>query len=144
MEKNLTSLSSVLSCLAEIVPPVVSRQPNMYPFVGQKAVKAKLEASRDMRELAFVALFHLQTDFEQDKGETKDRNKRGFMSSHAWHGARIAKALIAGETISQEDSDRVDEYSVRYSKQMTAALRTEAIRQEPELGITATQFSVTG
>ena len=141
---EIKTLKSTLCALATLIPPVVSRQPNMYPFVGAKAVKAKLESSREARELAFVTLFHLQTEFEQEKQETKDRNKRGFMSSHAWHGSRIAKAMIAGETLSDEDSARIDEYAVRYSKQMTAALRSQAIADEPELGVTARQFSVQG
>lgn len=139
---KLNSLSSSLVSLAALIPPVVSRAPNQYPFVGAKAVKAKLENCRETREVAFMTLFHLQTQHEQEAGDTKDRNKQGFMSSHAWHGARIAKALLAGETISAEDQDRIDQYAVRYSKQMAVALRNHAIAAEPELGEIARQFSV--
>lgn len=140
----MNTLKTALLSLATLVPPVVSRQPNMYPFIGAKTVKARLENDSEVRRVAFMTLFHLQTEHEQAVGDTKDRNKRGFMSSHAWHGARIAKAVLAGETLSSEDEAKIDEYAVRYSKQMAAALRSHAIAEEPELGVTARQFSVTG
>ena len=139
----MNSLSSSLVALVSLIPAVVSRAPNQYPFVGAKAVKAKLESCSETRQVAFMTLFHLQTEHEQAVGDTKDRNKQGFMSSHAWHGARIAKAILAGETVSAEDQDRIDAYSVRYSKQMAVALRNHAIAAEPELGAIARQFSVT-
>jgi hypothetical protein len=142
-EGDLSTLAGCLALLNALCPAVVAAPP-AYPFVGKKQVKARLTEDEDLRVVAFVTLFHLQTADEQAVRDTKDRNKRGFMSSHAWHGTRIAEELIASEgrldVLAPEDQERVHKYAVSYSRQMANALRSYAIQQNPELGVSAGAF----
>lgn len=140
---DLSTLDGCL-CLLNALCPAVVAQPPAYPFVGKKRVKHLLEEDEELRIVAFITLYHLQTEDEQAARDTKHRNRRGFMSSHAWHGSRIAMELIEAEgrldALDPEDVDRVNKYAVSYSKQMANALRSYAIKQEPELGVSAGAF----
>jgi hypothetical protein len=62
------------------------------------------------------------------------------MSSHAVHGTRIAKALIAGEDLTEEDVARVTTIAGRYTKQLAAQARQDAIEADPELAVKAAAF----
>lgn len=140
------SVSSLAGCLAIIadnhVQPVVTRAPKCYPFVGAKACKAALDESPAVRRLMWLALFHCQTPAEQQKQDTEVDNSRGFMSSDAWHGSRIAKAMLAGDPLNAEDEARIDRHATKYSKQMAAMLRGYAMGREPELAVSARVFGV--
>lgn len=133
---------TTLALIAEIVPPVVSRAPRTYPFVGQNACRAALKESAELQRLMMVALWHCQTEQEKVRRDTEEDNKRGFMSSHAWHGSRIAEAIASGKELAPEDQDRVAKYSVVYAKQLAAMLRSYAIGLEPELGVSARVFGI--
>ena len=89
-----------------------------------------------------VLMYWLQTEAEQQARDTKDRNRAGFMSSHAWHGTRIAEQLIAGESLSEEDVARVREIAPRYSKQVTRQLIRAALADNPRLAAYAVTFGV--
>lgn len=112
-----------------------------YPFLGQKQVKAVLEADYDLQEQVIVLMHQLQTEQEQSKRDTEVRNKVGFMSSHAWHGSRIAEALQAGAILEHDDIARVSKMAVVYSKQMAVQLRRLALVRDPKLAGLAAQFS---
>lgn len=138
----MTSFISTLALIAEIVPPVVSRAPKTYPFAGQNACRAALKENADLRRLMIVALFHCQTEQEKARRDTEEDNKRGFMSSHAFHGSRIAEAIIKGDALAPEDQERVEKYAPVYAKQLAAMLRSYAIGLEPELGVSARVFGI--
>jgi hypothetical protein len=151
---ELTSLDTCLQRLAEAVPPVVSRDARVYPFVGEKAVRARLENDPDLRTLVAVTMFHLQTDAEQAKRETIEKNKRGLMSSHAASASKLIQSLILGASPDEALEYRCDGQKFtgheaflqhiggRYAKQTSVCLRTWAMAENPELAVTAQMFSV--
>lgn len=151
---ELSSLDSCLDFLAAAIPPVVNRDGRQYPFIGEKGVRAALERDEELKIANAVLMFHLQTEFEQATKETKDKNRRGFMSSHATTGTKLVQALLNGEMGDEDKEYKVDGLALvgstsflrhvggRYAKQLSVALRVWAIRREPELGITAQMFSV--
>ena len=76
-----------------------NNSPVNYPFQTKAQIKAELDESFEARCDAIVTLYRLQTEDEQDAKTTKYSNKRGFMSSHAVNGTRVAEKLIAEETV---------------------------------------------
>jgi hypothetical protein len=150
----LTSLDVCLEALAEAIPPIVSRDPRCYPFVGEKQVRARLENDPGLRTLVAVTMFWLQTDVEQAKRETIEKNRRGLMSSHAAVASKLISSLIAGATPDEALEYRCDGFKFqgheallahlgsRYAKQTSVCLRTWAMAQDPALAVTASMFSV--
>lgn len=112
-----------------------------YPFLSQKAIKPVLEGSFALQLLTVQLLHALQTEDEQLKRDTRDRNKVGFMSSDAWHGSRIAEAVSAGALLADEDSARVPRIACKYSKQLSVQLRRLAIMRDAKLAGLAAVFS---
>jgi hypothetical protein len=110
-----------------------------YPFLT-KAQIALMAADFTFCCEAMVILFDRQTRHEQDTSSTLNKNRRGFMSSHAVHGTRIAKALKAGEPISEEDVPRVLAIAPRYTKQLADHFRQLALEADPALAAKAACF----
>ena len=114
---------------------------NLYPFVTKAQIKAQLETDAEYRHQAMVILFTLQTEYEQQTSTTLNKNRQGFMSSHAVHGTRIARLIKAGEPLSAEDEARVDAIAPRYSRQLAVFWRAKAIADNPALKAVAALFS---
>lgn len=110
-----------------------------YPFVTKAQLKARLQDFTFCCE-AMVILFDRQTAFEQETSSTLNKNRRGFMSSHAVHGTRIAKALRAGEAVAEEDVARVMAIAPRYTKQLADHFRALALEADPGLADKAACF----
>lgn len=151
---SIDTLDSCLSALAEAIPPVVNSDGRQYPFVGEKGVRARLEDSQDLRIMNAVLMYHLQTEFEQATKETKDKNRRGLMSSHAATATKAIESLLNGGCLDEDTEYKADGFKFqgptaylshiggRYAKQLSVSLRVWAIQRHPELGITAQMFSV--
>jgi hypothetical protein len=114
---------------------------NLYPFVTKAQIKAQLETDAEYRHQAMVILFTLQTEYEQQTSTTLNKNRQGFMSSHAVHGTRIARLIKAGEPLSAEDEARVDAIAPRYSRQLAVFWRAKEIADNPALKAVAALFS---
>jgi hypothetical protein len=114
---------------------------NLYPFMTKATIVAKLADSETFRNQAMIILLNLQTAHEQSVNETIVKNRQGFMSSHAVHGTRIAKALVQGAELSDEDRARVSSIAPRYSRQLAVHFRAQAIAERPELAAVAGIFS---
>ena len=114
---------------------------NLYPFRSRKSIQAQLSTDADFRKAVMVMLFQKQTEHEQATESTLNKNKVGFMSSHAVHGTKIAKKILASEDLTVEDQDRVDAIAPRYSRQVALFLRTDAIAADPSLNEVARTFS---
>jgi len=106
---------------------------NKYPFTTKREILAQLETDATFREQCMLILHARQTSDEQESMSTKYKNARGFMSSHAVNGTRIAKALMSGEALSDEDVVLMDSMVKRYTKQLAAHFRTEQLKNQPEL-----------
>lgn len=118
------------------------RTSNGYPFATKREIVERLHADREFRHEALLVLYQRQTDDEVAEKDTKWKNKRGFMSSHAVHGTRIAEAILAGEEIDAEDEGRIEAMVVRYGKQLAAHFRQAKLRANPELAEQAAKFGV--
>lgn len=116
---------------------------NRYPFATKKQIAARF-ANGDTEYVisCLVALYERQTSHEQETASTLSRNHVGFMSSHATHGTRIAKLVLAGETLSDEDVALVWKIVPRYTRQIAAAARAEALEANPELAEQGKVFGV--
>ena len=115
---------------------------NGYPFMTKRQIVAKLHAERDFRHEALLVLFQRQTEDEVVEKDTKWKNRRGFMSSHAVHGTRIAELILAGDRIEDEDEGRIEAMVVRYGKQLAAHYRQVKLAENPELAAQAAKFGI--
>jgi hypothetical protein len=138
---HFNSIDTVMAFVAEKLPPVIAAPP-AYPFIGEKAVRAALQSDYDLQEAVLVMLYHLQTQDEQATRDTKTKNRAGFMSSDAFHGTRIAEALVLGLCLEHEDIERVQRIATKYAKQTTVQLRRVAMQQDARLAAYATVFSI--
>ena len=113
---------------------------NLYPFASKSSIKARiLEDNAFMQECLQIMLSR-QTAFEQDTRSTRDRNKQGFMSSHAVNGTRLAILSFEGP-LTGEDLLLARKITQSYSKQLASHFRTEAVRENPALKSVAALFS---
>ena len=89
-----------------------------------------------------MAVLHtLQTEHEQATKSTRDKNRQGFMSSHAVKGSEVAVKIKAGEPLSDEDWATVNKIAPRYSRQLATFARAQAIANDPALAEIARTFS---
>jgi hypothetical protein len=114
---------------------------NLYPFTTRKQIIARLADEVSFRREVIVMLFQKQTEHEQATKSTLNKNKVGFMSSHAVHGTTIAKKILAGEKLTADENDRVDAIAPRYSRQVALFMRADAIKANPDLAKVAAIFS---
>lgn len=114
---------------------------NLYPFVTKAQIKERLDSEPEFRAQAMVILFKLQTEWEQTKEVTLNKNRQGFMSSHAVNGSRVAKKILAGEALDEKDHAHVDTIAPRYSRQLACYFRAKAIAEQPALREVAALFS---
>jgi len=114
---------------------------NLYPFVTKAQIKAQLDSDPSYRHQAMVILFTLQTEHEQATETTLNKNRQGFMSSHAVHGTRIARKIQGGEPLTAEDEAKVEAIAPRYSRQLAVYFRARAIADNPALKAVAALFS---
>jgi hypothetical protein len=118
------------------------RTSNGYPFATKREIVERLDVDADFRHEALLVLYTRQTEDEVVEKDTKYKNKRGFMSSHAVHGTRIAELILGGEFVGYEDEDRISKIVVRYGKQLAAHFRATKLAANPELGEQAAKFGV--
>lgn len=121
-------------------PKKAKKEPRNYPFLTKAQIAANIEADFSFACQVICILHDRQTSFEQEQKTTLNKNRRGFMSSHAVHGSRIAELLKSGAALSPEDADRVAEIAPRYTKQMAEHFRNEAIAADPTLAEKAACF----
>ena len=131
----------------------VSGSGNLYPFMTKAMIAARLEEEPSFRVEALCILHTLQTEHEQATRSTLNRNKMGFMSSHAVHGSRIAEKVKAGlaqgdclgvvmaTVLTVDDWAKVDSIAPRYTKQLAAYFRAREIAENPALAKVAALFS---
>ena len=135
------------------VATVATASGNLYPFMTKAMIKARLLEEPDFMVESLLILHTLQTEHEQATRSTLNRNKMGFMSSHAVHGSRIAEKVKAGlaqgdclgvvmaTVLTVDDWAKVDSIAPRYTKQLAAYFRAREIAENPALAKVAALFS---
>jgi hypothetical protein len=111
-----------------------------YPFVTKSQLKARIAADESFVLACLAILYSRQTSHEQDTKSTLNRNRMGFMSSHAVKGSTLA-VKAAAEGLSVEETDEARVLVSHYTKQLAAHFRAEAIEQNPDLAEAAALFS---
>lgn len=98
---------------------------NSYPYVTKKQVAERLADDPDFRVQCLLVLYRRQTEDERDAKDTRWKNKRGFMSSHAVNGSKLAEKVITGEDLTEEEHGKLEAIVGRYTKQLAAHYRAE-------------------
>jgi hypothetical protein len=111
-----------------------------YPFQSKAEIAQKIAADPAFAVEMFAVMQLRQTASEQESATTTERNKSGWMSSHAKRAAKIAASLKEG-TLTEELSSDVQSIVSHYTKQLAAHLRSQAIQGNPELAEAARVFS---
>jgi len=118
---------------------------NKYPFRTKRDIVAQLETDDEFVVEAMGILYRRQTEDERETKETKYKNRRGFMSSHAVNGTKLVeKMLIDGEAWDEADLAKARSIAVRYGKQLAAHFRQESLSGNPELAAEAACFKPQG
>ena len=112
-----------------------------FPFPGVKSIKAALEQDDSLALQTVVLMNHLQTEFEQQVRDTKDKNRVGFMSSQAKNGTRLAEMMTLGAILEDKDRELALKIGRTYSKQVSVQLRRYALVLNPLLSGLAAVFS---
>lgn len=115
---------------------------NSYPFMSKRQISERVAADSDFALMCLVILHDRQTSFEQATRSTKDRNHRGFMSSHAVNGTKLAEKVLAGTALESEELAKAQSIVSHYTKQLAAHLREEAKATNPELAEIARTYGV--
>jgi len=111
-----------------------------YPFRTKRQILEQLETDDTFLVECLGILYQRQTTDEQETKETKYRNHRGFMSSHAVNGTRLAEKMLSGEEWMPEEWDKVRGIVCRYGKQLAAHFRAETLVNNPELAAQSACF----
>jgi len=116
---------------------------NSYPFRTKAQVIAQLMTDDTFVIEALGILYRNQTEDEKAQHNTKYRNRRGFMSSHAANGCKLVERMLGGEEWTPEEAGLARSIAVRYGKQLATHFRAEQIAAAPELGEKAACFFTT-
>jgi len=116
------------------------KEKKSYPFLTKAQIASSIEGDFSFACMVIGVLFDRQTAFEQDTKSTLNKNRRGFMSSHAVNGSKVALKLRNGEALNDEDRGHVEAIAPRYTKQMADHFRAAAIEADPSLAEKAACF----
>jgi len=111
-----------------------------YPFATKSQIKAHLESDPSFVLVCLGVLYSRQTAHEQDTKSTLNRNRMGFMSSHAVKGSTLAVKAV-GEGLTETELSEATGIVCRYTKQLAAHFRAVAIEADPDLAEAARVFS---
>lgn len=111
-----------------------------YPFATKKQILAQLDSDPAFLFACFDYLQNCQEAPEQERAATIFSNKCGWMSSHAANAAKLAAKKAEG-TLTPEDAEKMHAMVSRYTKQLAAKARRDAIAENPELAVIAGIFS---
>jgi hypothetical protein len=115
---------------------------NNYPFLTKAQIKQQIAEDDSFVVECLVVMHNRQTQHEQDAKTTQDRNKRGWMSSHAVRGTELALKVLGGEDLSEEELGKARVMVGSYSKQLASHFRQARLAEEPALAATAAVFGV--
>ena len=118
----------------------MSNAAKQYPFVTKSTIAARIAQDDSFMLECLAIMFARQTSYEQDTRSTRDRNRQGFMSSHAVNGSFLA-VKATSEGLSEEETEKVRSIVCRYTKQLASHFRQVAIATDPSLAEVARVFS---
>jgi hypothetical protein len=116
---------------------------NSYPFRTKAQILAQLSTDDTFVIECLGILYNRQTSDEQERHDTKYKNRRGFMSSHAVNGCLLVEKMMRGEGWTPEESDKALAIVSRYGRQLATHFRAEQIKASPDLATQAACFFTT-
>lgn len=84
----------------------------------ERAIQTMVLIDDDWACRAVLALYDLQTPYEQDTNETNDRNQAGFSKADADFFCNIAKRLLEKKNISSSQLIHVRQRIMKYRNQL--------------------------
>jgi hypothetical protein len=115
---------------------------NLYPFATKKQIKTQIEADPEFARQCLLVIHDRQTEVEQERKETINKNRRGFMSSHAVRGTTLALKIRSGEWLNPEEEGLVVSIASSYTKQLASHFRAAVLAEKPELAEQAKVFGL--
>ena len=115
---------------------------NNYPFQTKANIRSLIDTDTDFAQECILVMQARQTADEQESKSTKHKNHRGFMSSHAVNGGKLAGKISSGEILTEEENIQAQGIVCRYTKQLASHFRAQAIEASPDLAEAAAVFSV--
>jgi hypothetical protein len=116
------------------------KEKKSYPFLTKAQIADSIANDFGFAQTVITTLYDRQTAFEQESKSTLNKNRRGFMSSHAVNGSKLALKIRSGEELTDEDVVLVRTIAPRYTKQMADHFRAAAIEADPTLAVKAACF----
>lgn len=105
---------------------------NLYPFMTKAQIKARIAEDTKFALQCLAIMDGRQTDDEREVKDTKYKNRRGWMSSHAKKGTELAAAAANG-TLDDEGIAKARDLVSHYTKQLATHFRNAEIDRNPEL-----------
>jgi hypothetical protein len=105
---------------------------NGYPFRSKASILNEVAVSDSFALGCLQIMDARQTEDERDAKETKYKNRRGWMSSHAVNGTILA-AKARNEGLEPEELEKARAMVSRYGKQLASHFRQEALGADPDL-----------
>ena len=115
---------------------------NNYPFLTKAQIKARIAEDDAFVVVCLQVMHSRQTEHEVNSKTAKDRNKRGWMSSHAIRGTEYALKVANGESLSEDELASVRKMVGSYSKQLASHFRQTKLTENPSLAEAAAVFGV--
>lgn len=112
-----------------------------YPFLSKKQISLRIDADPVFALDCLQIMYSRQTSYEQESKTTLNKNRRGFMSSHAVNGTTLA-VKARSEGLDEVETAKAQEMVSHYTKQLASHFRQEALEQDPTLAATAAIFGV--
>jgi len=111
-----------------------------YPFLSRAQITTRIAEDDVFMLECLQVMYCRQTQHEQDTKSTLNRNRAGFMSSHAVCGSTLA-VKARNEVLSEDELSKARSIVCRYGKQLASHFRQVAITENPALKAVATLFS---
>lgn len=111
-----------------------------YPFMSKTQIKARIAHDDEFVVQCLSIMLSRQTETEVERKSTLNRNRAGFMSSHAARGTTLA-VKAEGEGLTPEETEDARALVSRYTKQLASHFRADAIAKDPSLAEAARVFS---
>jgi len=115
---------------------------NLYPFATKSQIKTQIDSDPEFARECLLVIHARQTEVEQERKETINRNRRGFMSSHAVRGTELARKILGAEYLNPEEEELVVSIARSYTKQLASHFRQVTLEEKPELAEQAKVFGL--
>jgi hypothetical protein len=120
-------------------PVKAEKEKKVYPFLTKAQILSRINSDDEFAVRCLLIIAGRQTEDEMETRDTKWKNRRGFMSSHAKVGTELAEKILNGGDYELSD---VTLLASRYTKQLAEHFRAHSLAENPELARLAAVFGL--